>query len=341
MFGNVADSTRTDIDKHCRCFQINILGIYPSSTKRTKSTNDTLFMKALIFGITGQDGHYLRDLLLSEGHTVFGAARSGGDVRMDVSDRDAVRAVVREFQPDYVFHFAATSSTAHEHLWANHSAIATGTLSILDAVERETPDARVLVAGSGLQFVNHGQPLDEDSPIDHSSPSPYVIARNYSLSAVRYYRSRGIKAYFAFLFHHDSPLRDRSHLSMKIVESAVQAKLGARGKLLIGDPDAEKEFAYAGDIVTAMWKLIQQELMFECVVGSGVPYKVSEWLDACFRMEGLDWRDHVEINHSYKNPCRRLLSNPARIKELGWLPNCGFSELAGMMISTLKHQNAA
>ncbi len=110
-------------------------------------------MQALIFGITGQDGYYLKSLLNSLGISVFGVARSGGDAVCDVSDINAVSGILRSVRPQYIFHLAAESSVSHEYLWDNHAAIGTGTLAILDAVDRFLPESRVLLAGSALQFI--------------------------------------------------------------------------------------------------------------------------------------------------------------------------------------------
>lgn len=288
-------------------------------------------MKALIFGVTGQDGRYLRELITREGVSVFGVARTGGDALCDVDNPDAVCDILRQICPDYIFHLAATSSTAHEHLWSNHASISTGTLAILDAVDRHVPKARVLLAGSGLQFVNEGLPLNEESPLDHSSP--YVVARNSSLFAARYFRQRGLKIYFAYLFNHDSPLRSNRHLNMKIAEAAARAANDSKEKLLIGDLDAEKEFNFAGDVAAAMWLLIRQDELFECVVGSGQSHAVRDWIEACFREVGLDWKDYTETDRTYASPYRRLVSDPAKLLSLGWKPECTFSGLAAMMMA--------
>ena len=149
-------------------------------------------------------------------------------------------------------------------LFENHEAIAAGTLAILDAVDRLAPKAKVLLAGSGLQFINQGLPLNEGSPLYDSSP--YVVARNSSLFAARYFRQRGLKIYFAYLFNHDSPLRSNRHLNMKIAMAAARVANGSKEKLLIGDLDAEKEFNFAGDVAAAMWLLIRQDELFECVL---------------------------------------------------------------------------
>lgn len=294
-------------------------------------------MEALIFGSTGQDGHYLRELLARQGISVFGVARHGGDAKVDVSDAVTVSDLVRQRQPDYVFHLAAASSTAHEHLWANHAAISTGTLAILDAVEKHAPRAKVLLAGSGLQFVNHGQPLDEQAALDHSSP--YVVARNHSLFAARYYRQRGMQVYFAWLFNHDSPLRSSRHLNMKIAEAATRAASGSPEKLLIGDPDAEKEFGFAGDIVAALWTLIRQNQVFECVAGTGQAFPVRAWLRACFDIAGLDWREFAQTDPAYQSPYPRLVSQPARLLALGWQPRCTLPELAEMMMVAARRRS--
>lgn len=287
-------------------------------------------MKALIFGSSGQDGHYLSAQLKADGIEVLGVSRTGGDRRLDVGDAAGVRELIREFQPNFVFHLAATSSTAHDHLWSNHASISTGTIAVLDAVEKHAPEARVFLAGSGLQFINDGRPLDEECPLDHSSP--YVIARNHSLYAARYFRQRGLRVYFGYLFHHESPRRQSSHLIMRIAETAAAQAAGSKRRLLIGDIDARKEFGYAGDIVSAMRMLVQQDELFECVIGTGLGYTVKEWVQACYSHVGLDWRAYVDKDASFRNTCPRLVSSPKRLHELGWRPLVSFAQLASMMM---------
>ena len=291
-------------------------------------------MKALIFGVNGQDGFYLSDLLNRREIEVTGVSRSNGSGQWTVGDvarTEQVEALIVEHQPDYIFHPAANSTTRHDALFENHATISTGTLAILDAVDRHVPKAKVLLAGSGLQFVNEGLPLNEESPLDHSSP--YVVARNSSLFAARYFRERGLKIYFAYLFNHDSPLRSNRHLNMKIAEAAARIASGSKERLLIGDLDAEKEFNFAGDVAAAMWLLIRQDELFECVVGSGQSHAVRDWIEACFREVGLDWNDYIETDRTYASPYRRLVSDPAKLLSLGWKPECTFSGLAAMMMA--------
>jgi len=288
-------------------------------------------MKALIFGANGQDGYYLRNLLLREGLTVCGGSRTGGDIRIDVSNAKDVRAVVKSFLPDYVFHLAATSSVDHEFLWENHGAISTGTLAVLDAVSCEVPAAKVLLVGSGLQFVNRGEPLDENAPLDFSSP--YVVARNHSLFAARYFRRRGLRVYFAYLFNHDSPLRGSRHLNMKVAESAVRIAHGMEKSLAIGHLDAEKEFTFAGDVVSALWILVRQDAVFECVVGSGITYRVRDWVQFCFQDVGLVAEEWVKGDERFARPFERLQSNPKVLRALGWSPSVSFAELGRMLMA--------
>lgn len=287
-------------------------------------------MNAVIFGSSGQDGYYLRQLLSSQGLQVTGVSRSGGDVQMSVANTKGVSELFQQLQPAYIFHLASVSSTSHQYLWENHESIATGTLALLEAVEHNCKDARVLVVGSGLQFRRCNNAIGEDEPLDHSSP--YVLSRNYSLFATRYYRDRGLKTFFAYLFNHDSPRRGSNHLNMKVAEHAVRAAHGDSAKLGIGDLAAVKEFAYAGDITEALWALINQDKVTECVVGSGVGHSVQEWVECCYGYVGLDWRDHIFKDSNYVTPYTRLVSSPKTIMSLGWRPKVDISELCRLMM---------
>jgi GDPmannose 4,6-dehydratase len=188
----------------------------------------------------------------------------------------------------------------------------------------------VFLAGSGFQFENEGFPLDEDCRLGHSSA--YVVARNQSLFAARYYRTLGVKVYFGFLFHHDSPLRSSQHMSMKIAEAAALASTGNSGRLLLGDLDAEKEYTFAGDVVTAIWTFVRQDEISECVIGSGRVYSIRQWAQGCFEHVGLDWANYLGVDPAYSNPCRRLVSNPAKLRSMGWQPKVQFGQLCEMMM---------
>jgi GDPmannose 4,6-dehydratase len=276
--------------------------------------------------------------LNKHGIDCIGASRSGDDLKVDVADIDCVREVIATIKPSYIFHLAGTSSTSHEFLWENHTAIATGTLAILDAVEKECRNTRVVLVGSGLQFVNDSTPISEDAQLDSSSP--YVVARNHSLFASRYYRTRGLIVKFGFLFNHDSPKRNQHHLNMKIAQFAARATTVDQEKLQIGDITAIKEFGFAGDIMEALWILANNDQVDECVLGTGIGHSVEEWLEKCFNIVGLNWRDHVSSLPGFKSPYSTLVSSPKTIMSLGWQPKIGINDLAkSLMFEALRRLN--
>src|SRR5450432_4070067 len=147
-------------------------------------------MRALVFGASGQDGHYLIEQLAGRGVEGVGVSRTGPFRHGDVSQLDDVEALVKELRPTHIFHLAARSTTRHEAVFENHETIATGALNVLESARRHAPEAKVFLAGSGLQFLNEGNPLDEDAPFD--ARSPYAVARIQATYAARYYRSLGL-----------------------------------------------------------------------------------------------------------------------------------------------------
>ena len=287
-------------------------------------------MKALIFGAGGQDGHYLDALLRQRGIEAVGVSRSGGRwQRGDVTKRADVDDAVRVVQPDYVFQLAARSTTHHDAGFENHETISTGALNVLDSVQRLAPAARVFIAGSGVQFQNTGEPIDEATPFEASSL--YAVARIQSVYAARYYRSRGLKTYVGYLFHHESPLRKPSHMSMRVALAAQRiAREG--GRLEVGDPSVVKEWTFAGDVANAMLQLVQQDTETEVVIGSGEGHSIEEWLERCFAQVGLSWRNHVDLVPGFPVEYRRLLSRPTRLLTLGWAPSVSFEGLCEMMM---------
>lgn len=284
----------------------------------------------VIFGANGQDGYYLSNLYLKQGCKVIGVSRTGDWLRGDVSTFEFVEELVKDLKPDLIFHLAATSTTSHGALFQNHKSIGTGVLNILEAVHRWHPECRVFLAGSGLQFVNMGRPIHETDPFDASCA--YAVERIHSVYAARYFRSIGLKVYVGYLFHHESPLRKSKHLSQRIVQAAKRIAAGSTEKLVIGDISVEKEWAFAGDIVAGMATLVEQDIIFEAVIGTGKTHKVEEWLKICFGYFGKDWREHVKLQNEYHAEYKRLFSNPETISSLGWRPKLGFAELAELML---------
>lgn len=289
-------------------------------------------MKALIFGITGQDGFYLTRLLQKLKVEVLGVSRSATEwTKGDVSDLAFVENIIKTNRPDQIFHLAAKSTTQHAALFENHDAISTGTLNILESVRLHCPAAKVFLSGSAMQFKNNGKPINEKTPFEASSP--YSVARIHSVYAGRYFRQAfGMKVYVGYFFNHDSPLRSDQHVDQKIIAAVKRIEKGSAEKLELGNIDIKKEFNYAGDVVKAVWQLVDQDKIFEAVIGSGKTYSIKDWLEYCFRQIGKNWKDHVATKPGYVPEYRILVSDPRLIKSIGWKPVIDFYQLADKML---------
>lgn len=289
--------------------------------------------RALIFGINGQDGYYLDQLLRQKGMEVTGVSRTdAGWLQGNVGDRQFTHSLIRDLQPDYIFHLAANSKTGHELLFEHQETIVGGTLHILESVYKASPDSRVFITGSGLQFENKGEPINEKSSF--SASDAYSLARIQSVYAGRYYRTKGVKAYAGYLFHHDSPLRSAQHLNRKIADAALAAADGREYGLSIGDIEVEKEFGFAGDIVNGMLHLVEQDDIFEACIGTGKAYSIEKWLELCFSAVGKNWKDHVRQKEGYTPAFRKLVSDPSLIRSTGWKPEVEIEELAQQMLKS-------
>lgn len=284
----------------------------------------------LIFGGNGQDGYYLGEQLFRSGAKVIKISRTSGDVLGDVSDYSLVAELVVQHRPKYIFHVAAISTTRHEAILQNYHAIVIGACNILEAVKRFSPQTRVLIAGSGLQFVNTGEPISERDAF--CSENAYALTRNSAAECARYYRSLGLSVYLGYLFHHESPLRKPTHVSKKIALAARKIAAGSSERLEIGSLIVKKEWAFAGDITEGMIALISQSGVFEAVIGTGVGYTIEDWLAACFSIVGLNWREHVVFSPDFSPEYVSLVSNPSTIFGLGWRPRTSFEVLADMMM---------
>lgn len=287
-------------------------------------------MKAVIFGANGQDGHYLHELCKLEGIEPIGFSRTGDWVHGNVASYDHVNSLIKQHQPDYVFHLAANSTTRHDALFENHESISTGTLNVLEAVKQNCPSAKVFITGSGVQFTNTGVPICEKDKFEANSP--YSIARIQSVYAARYYRALGIQAYVGYLFHHESPLRKPDHVAQKIALSAKRIADGSNETLVLGDVSVQKEWTFAGDVAKGIFALIGQEIFFEAVIGSGETQSIQDWSELCFRLVGMNWREHVRLSEGFVPEYSCLVSDPTTIRKLGWSPLISFSELAAMML---------
>jgi len=291
-------------------------------------------MKALIFGITGQDGHYLAALLQKRNIEVIGVSRTNGDLQGNVADYLFVESIIKKYQPTYIFHFAANSSTRHDTLFDNHNAISTGTLNILECVRLYCPASKVFLSGSAMQFKNEGLPINEKTPFEASSP--YSVARIQSVYAGRYYRSVfGLRVYFGYFFNHDSPLRSERHVNQKIVSSVKRIAQGSSEKLEIGNIEVKKEFNYAGDVVDAVWILVNQDVVFEAVIGCGETHSIQEWTEYCFKKINKNWEDYVMLKDNFIPDYKILVSDSKLIQSLGWQPKVDFYKLADLMMENI------
>jgi GDPmannose 4,6-dehydratase len=284
----------------------------------------------LIFGANGQDGYYLSRLCERRGLKVGAISRRNAPIIGDVSDPLFVEESIRRSRPGMIFHLAARSSTRHEALIENHATIGGGSLNILESVYRHSPETRVFLSGSALQFVNHGRPICEDDPFD--AASSYAVIRNYSNFLARYYRRLGVKVFFGYLFHHESPLRKPGHVSKNISDAARRAGAGENVVLEVGDLAVEKEWTFAGDMVEGMLALMEQDTVFEANLGSGITRSIADWAQACFEVVNRDWRLHVVRKLDFTAEYSRISANPSRIRALGWEPRTRFTDLARMMV---------
>ena len=289
-------------------------------------------MSTLIFGANGQDGHYLSELCKAYGTTVIGVSRSGGKWQKgNIANQEQTESLIRSCQPHSIFHLAANSVTQHDALFENYETISTGTLNILEAVKNYSPHTKVFITGSGLQFVNTRVPIAEHDQFE--AINAYSMARIQSVYAARYYRSLGIRTYIGYLFHHESPYRKPNHVSKKIALAVQRISAGSKELIELGDISVEKEWTFAGDVAKGILTLVEQDKVFEAVIGSGITYSIENWLSECFKIIGRDWRKHIRLRKNFTPEYKRLVSNPATMRSLGWNPSVGLSELAQAMVA--------
>jgi len=308
--------------------------------------------KALITGITGQDGSYLADLLLEKGYEVHGLIRrtSTSDLSRirhiqdriklvpgDLMDQHSLTTAVHEIQPDEVYNLAAQSFVAAS--WSQP--VLTGELTgmgvtrMLEAVRLAKPDARFYQASSSEMFGKVKQsPQNENTPF--YPRSPYGVAKVYGHSiTVNYRESYGLFASAGILFNHESPRRGLEFVTRKVTNAVARIKLGKQNELRMGNLDPHRDWGFAGDYVEVMWLMLQQEEPDDYVVGSGKATSVRDLVELAFRYAGLDMEKHLVIDQSFFRPAEvdRLLADSSKAKsKLGWEPKVSFEELIELMV---------
>jgi GDPmannose 4,6-dehydratase len=287
----------------------------------------------IIFGISGQDGFYLKRLCESKGFEVIGISRSAGDwVQGSVTDKELVSDLIKKHQPYCVFHFAANSSTRHDIIYENNETICKGNIHILEAVHQYSRQSKVFLSGSGLQFVNKGIPVKETD--EFFAGSPYAAQRIYTTYLARYYRTLGVQAYLGYFFHHDSPLRADRHLNIKIINAALGIKAGRKEFIELGNVNVVKEYNHAADMMNAVWLLIGQDQVYETVIGTGKGYRIQDWIDVCSMLTGVSLNDYIIINEGFKAEFDLLTADPSTIYKLGWEPRYDIYQLAQDIIDS-------
>ena len=313
--------------------------------------------KALITGITGQDGSYLAELLLSKGYEVHGIIRRSSSFNTDrinhlyrdphdkdaalflhygdLTDGASVRNVLHSVAPDEVYNLAAQSHVrlSFDQPVYTAEAGAIGTLLMLEALRDLQMPARFYQAGSSEMFGNMPPPQCETTPF--RPRSPYGCAKAYAhWQTVNYREAYGIFACNGILFNHESPRRGETFVTRKITRAATRIKEGLQDKLYLGNLDAKRDWGFAWDYVEAMWRMLQQDSPDDYVIATGKMHSVREFAIAVFGQLGMDSERYVEHDPRYLRPTEvdELCGDASKAKaKLGWMPKVTFGELAKMM----------
>jgi GDPmannose 4,6-dehydratase len=308
--------------------------------------------RALITGITGQDGSYLAELLLDEGYEVFGMVRRSstehverishliervGLVQADLLDQFSLVAALEEVQPNEVYNLAAQSfvptSWRQPVLTAEFTAV--GVTRLLEAVRTFDRSIRFYQASSSEMFGKVREvPQSETTPF--YPRSPYGVAKAYGhFITINYRESYDLHAVSGILFNHESPRRGFEFVTRKISDAVARIKVGLQDEVRLGNLDAKRDWGFAGDYVRAMWLMLQQEEARDYVIATGVEHSVRDFVDLAFDHVGLDPERYVVIDPDLIRPAEveHLLGDPARARaELGWEPRVSFEELVRMMV---------
>ncbi|WP_288680966.1 GDP-mannose 4,6-dehydratase [uncultured Brachyspira sp.] len=315
--------------------------------------------KALITGITGQDGSYLAELLLEKGYEVHGIIRRSSsfntgriehlyqdfhvnDARVflhygDLADSSALSRLLEKIQPDEIYNLAAQSHVRVSFDIPEYTAdvVALGTIRILDAIKETEIKTKFYQASTSELYGKVVEtPQTEKTPF--YPRSPYACAKLYSYwITVNYRESYDMYACNGILFNHESPRRGETFVTKKITHAIARILKKEQDKLYLGNLDAKRDWGYAKDYVEAMWLMLQQDKAEDYVIATGETHSVREFLDEAFGLVGLDWKKYVEIDPRYYRPAEvdLLLGNPTKAKEkLGWKPKTTFKELVKIML---------
>jgi GDPmannose 4,6-dehydratase len=310
--------------------------------------------KALITGVTGQDGSYLAEFLLEQGYEVIGMVRRTSTVNFariqhiqdkitlisgDLLDQGSLIGILREHRPQEVYNLAAQSFVpiSWDQPVFTGEVTGLGVTRVLEAIHSVDPTTRFYQASSSEMFGKVREvPQNEHTPF--YPRSPYGVAKVYGhWITVNYRESYGLFAVSGILFNHESPRRGLEFVTRKVTHTVARIKLGLADRLALGNLEARRDWGYAGDYVRAMWLMLQQEQPDDYVVGTGRTHSVQELCEIAFGCVGLDWRDYVVQDPRFVRPAEvdLLVADPSKAQRvLGWQPQVSFEELIQMMVES-------
>jgi GDPmannose 4,6-dehydratase len=314
--------------------------------------------RALITGVTGQDGSYLAELLLAKGYDVHGLIRRASSfntgrldpiyqdphekgVRFlmhygDLSDSGSLVNLIRELEPDEIYHLGAQSHVKVSFEIPEYTSDATGmgTVRILEAIRSSGVNTRFYQAGSSEMFGTSPPPQNESTPFHPRSP--YGVAKVFAhWMTVNYREAHGLFAANGILHNHESPRRGETFVSRKITRAVARIKAGIQDKLFLGNLDAQRDWGYAPEYVVAMWQMLQQDEPHDLVIATGEAHSVREFCELAFGYADLDWEPHVEIDPRYFRPSEVncLQGDASKAKQvIGWEARTRFAELVRLMV---------
>ena len=315
--------------------------------------------KALITGITGQDGSYLAELLLAKGYEVHGIIRRSSSFNTeridhlyhdphvhgvklflhygDLSDSASVMRLMHDLQPDEIYHLGAQSHVRVSFDVPEYTGDVTGlgTTRILEAMRENCPKARFYQASSSEMYgLVQAVPQREDTPF--YPRSPYGAAKVYAYwMTVNYRESYGMHASNGILFNHESPRRGETFVTRKITRALARIQAGLQKELYLGNLDAKRDWGYAPEYVEAQWLILQQDKGDDFVIATGETHSIREFLDVAFGMHNMDWKEYVKIDPRYYRPAEvdLLIGDASKAKKiLGWQPKTTFAELVKIMV---------
>ena len=318
--------------------------------------------KALICGVSGQDGSYLAQLLLEKGYHVFGASRDAhvasfsNLTRLGIRDQIALDSVslidfrsvlqaLMKIQPDEVYNLAGQSSVglSFQQPVETLESIAQGTLNLLEAIRFTGRPIRLYNAGSSECFGDTDLPADENTPF--RPRSPYAVAKATAFWEVANYREAyGLYACSGMLFNHESPLRPERFVTRKIVASACRVAAGTQGQLELGNISIQRDWGWAPEYVEAMWLMLQQDKPRDYVIATGESHSLEEFIETAFSCLGLDWEKYVVLDPALLRPADITVgkADPTRAREhLGWQARYRMRDVVRMMVEAEKEEQRA